>query len=133
MPDHSIDIPVRVRYPECDPMNVVHHSVYPVWMEMARTDLLRQTGVSYRQLETEGVYFVVTRLTIAYKQPAFYDNDLVVRAWVKDASRVRIDHAYEIRRDEVILATAETTLACVGKDGRVRAMPDVIQSHLTQE
>ena len=49
-----IEVPVRVRYVECDPMNVAHHSVYPVWLEIARTDLLRRRGNAYRDLEVAG-------------------------------------------------------------------------------
>src|SRR5262245_38934795 len=51
-PAHRIEI--RVRYPECDPMGVAHHAAYPVWLEIGRTELLRQGGVSYQQLEAEG-------------------------------------------------------------------------------
>ncbi len=123
---HEIQINVRVRYPECDPMGVAHHSVFPIWMELARTDLLRQTGMTYRECEAAGVYFVVTKMSVSFKAPAHYDDELTIIAKVTQVSRVRIDHGYEIKRGDDLLATAETTLACVGADGRVRAIPDSI-------
>ena len=59
-------------------MGVTHHSVYPVWFEMGRTELLRSTGISYRELEEEGVFLAVVRLDVRYRQPARYDDDLVL-------------------------------------------------------
>jgi acyl-CoA thioester hydrolase len=59
---HSIE--VRVRYPECDPMGVVHHAVYPIWFEMGRTEMLRAAGGSYRDMEAAGVFLAVARLEV---------------------------------------------------------------------
>jgi acyl-CoA thioester hydrolase len=118
------EITVRVRYPECDPMNVAHHSVFAVWLEMARTDMLRHSGVSYRELEAQGVLFVVARMSISFRKPAYYDDDLRVVVRVASASRVKIEHEYEVCRGNELLATASTTLACVDREGRVRQIPD---------
>ena len=74
MNEHLLDI--RVRYAECDPMGVVHHTVYPVWFEMGRTELLRATGASYREFEEQGLFLVVVRLDVRYRQPARYDDEL---------------------------------------------------------
>ena len=73
--DHA-EVEVRVRYCECDPMNVAHHSVYPIWMEIARTELLRQCGAAYRDLEASGIFFVVARLSVRYQKSAHYDDVL---------------------------------------------------------
>ena len=70
--EHVIE--VRARYPECDPMGVVHHTVYPVWFEMGRTELLRSVGGSYRDLEEAGALLAVTRLEVRYRAPARYDG-----------------------------------------------------------
>ncbi|MBL4702017.1 MAG: acyl-CoA thioesterase, partial [Phycisphaeraceae bacterium] len=69
-PQNVIQAPIRVRYSECDPMNVAHHASYPVWMEIARTDMLRRDGTSYAQLEKQGTYFVVARMSLRYRKPA---------------------------------------------------------------
>ena len=53
---------VRVRYSDCDPQSMAHHGVFPIWLEMARTDLLRSLGASYRELEAQAIYFVVTEM-----------------------------------------------------------------------
>lgn len=122
---------VRVRYCECDPMGVVHHSSYVPWLEMGRTELLRTSGVSYAELERAGIYLVITRLECVYRAPSRYDDELVVRTRVLGATRVKIRHGYEVYRVaaeggagwEQLVLTAETTLACVGADGKVRALP----------
>ncbi len=125
------EIRVRVRYCECDPMGVAHHSACVPWFEMGRTELLRGSGVTYRAMEAAGVLLVVTRLDIRYKLPARYDDELVLVTRVSGGGRARLDHEYELWRDSgdgrgksELLATAGSTLACVGADGRVRALPE---------
>lgn len=125
---------VRVRYDECDPMGVAHHAAYVPWLEIARTELLRGTGVTYADLERSGVFLVVTRLECRYRRPARYDDVIDVRVRVTGAGRVHIDHEYELvlassgngdsRRAGDRLTTAATTLVCVGRDGRPAALPD---------
>ncbi|GAB4111426.1 MAG: thioesterase family protein [Phycisphaeraceae bacterium] len=119
-----IEIPIRVRYAECDPMNVAHHSAYPVWLEIARTELLRLQGQAYRDLETQGIYFVVARLNIRYRKPAMYDDELTVLCQGKPSAGVKIEHAYELRRGSELLATAETTIVCVDRNGKLRPIPE---------
>lgn len=123
-------IRVRVRYCECDPMGVAHHASYVPWLEMGRTELLRATGVTYAELESAGVFLVVTRLDIRYAAPARYDDLLEVRTVVSGGGRARIDHAYQALRvgddDRVgaLLAAATSTLACVDRSGRPTPLPD---------
>ena len=116
-------IRVRVRYQECDPMNVAHHSVYAVWLEMARTELLREQGVAYADLEKAGVFFVVARLSLRFRRPALYDDELDVTAVAEASAGVKLEHRYEVRRGGESLATATTTLACVDRDGKLRPVP----------
>ena len=136
---------VRVRYCECDPMGYVHHSVHPVWMEIARTEALRESGVSYRDMESRGVFLVVAHLSIDYKRPARYDDEVLVRCRVTGTGRAKLEHAYELWRNVggdgapgseaggvgtsggvggELFATARTVLACVGADGRPRPLPE---------
>lgn len=116
-------ITVRVRYPECDPMGLVHHSVYPVWFEMARTELLRRQGISYRDVEAAGMYFVVARLNLRYRRPARYDDQLTVHVTTAAGSGVKLEHEYDVRRDGQQLVTGETTLVCVDEHGRPQPLP----------
>ena len=119
-----IEVPIRVRYVECDPMNVAHHTVYPVWFEIARTDLLRRHGKAYRDLEAAGVFFVVARMSLKYHKPAMYDDDLLVICDAQPSAGVKVHHTYEVRRAGELLATAETTLVCVDKDGKLKPIPE---------
>jgi acyl-CoA thioester hydrolase len=115
---------IRVRYCECDPMGVVHHTVYPVWFEMGRTELLRSTGRNYRDLESAGIFLAVVRMQVAYRRPARYDDLLRLETTLTDAGHVKIEHTYELHRGEELLCTGATTLACLDRDGRARALPD---------
>jgi acyl-CoA thioester hydrolase len=121
-----ITIPVRVRYVECDPMGFVHHSVYPVWFELARTELLRESGVAYAELEKSGTLIVVVKLEVNYKKPARYDDLLDVTAMVTKVGGVRIEHDYEIRRGAELLCTGNTTLACLDREGRLTGVPQAL-------
>ncbi len=123
----ELDVDVRVRYAECDPQNVVHHSVYPVWFEIARTELLRSHGVNYRQLEAQGTRFVVARMAVRYRKPARYDDMLRVHVRALPGQGVKIDHEYTVLRDDELLATGTTTLVCVDAEGRVKAVPEGLQ------
>jgi acyl-CoA thioester hydrolase len=117
---------IRVRYCECDPMGVVHHTVYPVWFEMGRTELLRMTGVSYRELEEAGVLLAVVRLEARYRQPARYDEVLQLETSLATVGRVKVEHTYRLLRGEELLVTGATTLACLDKTGQARLLPDLL-------
>ncbi|MBB6431324.1 acyl-CoA thioesterase [Algisphaera agarilytica] len=123
---HQITVPIRVRYQECDPMNVAHHSVYPVWLEIARTELLRSMGQTYRDLEAAGVFLVVAKLSLRYRRPAMYDDELEVSVTALPTVGVKLEHRYEIRRGKDLIAAAETTLACVDGDGKLRPVPEKV-------
>ena len=123
----SCDIEVRVRYAEVDAMGYLHHSRYLVYFEMGRTELLRQSGHAYRQLESEGVFFVVAAVDVRFRAPAHYDDRLVLTTSVERMTRARIDHHYELQRDGIVLADGHTTIACVGRDGRPRGIPDSLR------
>jgi acyl-CoA thioester hydrolase len=117
-------IEIRVRYCECDPMGVVHHTVYPVWFEMGRTELLRATGRNYRDMEEAGVFLAVVRMQVAYRRPARYDDVLRLETTLVDAGHVKIEHTYELHRGEELLCTGSTTLACLDRQGKARALPE---------
>jgi len=131
---------IRVRYVECDPMGVAHHSSYLPWMEMGRTEMLRETGVSYASMERGGFFLVITRCEVRYRRPIRYDDLVEIRTTLERVSRVKLRHAYEMVLVERagaapdpldpgvppggVCAVATTELACVDRDGRPTAMPD---------
>ncbi len=119
---------IRVRYAECDAMGFLHHSRYFEYLEEARTEALRVQGVCYKELEEAGIFFVVAKLSCKYHRPIHYDDTVTVATTIERFTRTRIDHLYELRCNDVITSHAETTLACVGRDGKPRVMPDRIWS-----
>lgn len=104
-------------------MGVAHHTAYPVWFEIGRTELYRQSGVSYRELEETGALLAVVKLEVRYNRPARYDDLLTLETMLTRATRVKLEHAYRLTRDGILLATASTTLACVDRAGALREMP----------
>jgi len=115
------------RYAETDKGGVVHHSVYPVWFEMGRTELLRANGVAYKDLEAAGIFFVVVQLNIRFRQPAQYDEQLCLETTCSSVTSAKVEHTYKLRRccsDGVILAEGSSVLACVDGKGKVRRVPE---------
>jgi acyl-CoA thioester hydrolase len=118
------EIQVRVRYAETDRMGLLHHANYLVYFEQARTELLRASGRSYRDLEDQGYFLVIAKAEVKFRSPAHYDDVLTIRATVTRTSPVRLEHKYEVFRDGTPLAEGTTTLACVDRAGKLQAMPD---------
>lgn len=107
-------------------MGVVYHSNYFVWFEVGRTDLLRQFGVTYRELETQGLSLPVIEAHCEFRQPARYDDDLEVATTGALLTPARLRFDYTIRRpqDDVLLATGYTVHAAVDpSSGRPRRVP----------
>ncbi len=123
----SDEIQIRVRYAETDRMGLLHHANYFVYFEMGRTELLRRRGLSYRELEDAGHLLVIVDLHCKFKKPAFYDDLLNLKTVVERVTHVKVVHRYEVRRDGVLLAEGQSTLACVDRDGRPQALPDSIR------
>lgn len=122
----SCELEIRVRYAECDPMGLLHHSKYFEYFEMGRTELLRAAGFRYRDLEEKGVLFVVAKTACTFKRPARYDDVLKLIVRIVRQTRARIDHEYTLLRDGVLLCEATTTLACVDRTGRPIPIPEEI-------
>jgi acyl-CoA thioester hydrolase len=122
------EIQIRVRYAETDRMGLLHHANYLVYFEQGRTELLRQQGFSYRDIEDQGFYLVLTKVQVRYKSPAYYDDLLTLRTIVQRMTLVKIEHRYELLRNGTLVAEGETTLGCVDKSGKVQALPDSLRS-----
>jgi len=129
-PEHlniqSHKITIVPRYAETDKGGVVHHSVYPVWFEVGRTELLRANGVAYKDLEAAGIFFVVAQLNIKFRRPAEYDQKLILETTCTAVSAAKVEHFYKLTRsgDGVILAEGDSILACVDEKGKVRRVPE---------
>ena len=102
---------LRVRYGETDRMGYAYYGYYPFYYEVGRTDLLRSFGVTYKQLEEQGILLPVTTLQVKYMIPAQYDDILTIKTFVKELPSVRIHFSYEIFNSEnVLINKGETTL-----------------------
>lgn len=126
----SCDVDIRVRYAEVDAMGYLHHARFFVYFEMGRTELLRQCGVRYRDLEEQGLFYVVARLDCRYRAPARYDDVLTLTTTTQRFSPFRVDHTYALKREGTLLAEANTTLALVGRDGRPTSLPDALYARI---
>jgi acyl-CoA thioester hydrolase len=116
-----------VRYAETDRMGLLHHANYFVYFEMARTELLRHRGISYREIEDAGHFLVIVDIDCKFKRPAHYDDLLTVRTTVERVTHVKIVHRYEVFRDGLLLAEGHSTLACVDRDGKPQALPELLR------
>lgn len=130
LPDDSVawhETRVRVRYAETDKMGVVYHANYLVWFEIGRTEYCRARGFAYREMEqTGGIYLAVAESYCRYKQPAFYDDDLIVRTHIAECRKRSLRFGYEVIRvsDQIVLAEGETTLIAIDVNNRVRSIPE---------
>ena len=116
---------VRVRYAETDKMGVVYYANYLVWFEVARADLLRAHGWSYREMEHSGVSLPVIEAHCEYHRPARYDDELEIGASGRLVSPVRMEFVYEVRRlaDGQVAATGRTVHAALDGSGRPCRLP----------
>jgi acyl-CoA thioester hydrolase len=122
----SHTIKIVPRYAETDRACVVHHSVYPIWFEMGRTELLRANGLAYKDLEQAGVFFVVAEMSIKYRKPAMYDELLQLQTTCTAVTAGKIEHTYKLTRssDGTILAEGTTILAHVDAQGKIQRIPE---------
>ncbi|MCK5563789.1 MAG: acyl-CoA thioesterase [Planctomycetes bacterium] len=122
----SHTISIVPRYAETDQAGVVHHTVFPVWLEMGRTELLRVNGMAYSNLEKQGTLFVVAEMKLKYRKPALYDETLALTTTCSKVTAAKVVHKYKLIRTETneLLVEGSTVLACVDKTGKIRRMPN---------
>ena len=102
---------LRVRFAETDQMGVAHHAGYAVWLEAARVEWLRDLGLSYRDLDAQGVSLAVTGLQVRYRHALRFDDRLRIEVVLEEARSRRLRFAYRIVRvDDGVLAAEATTL-----------------------
>lgn len=126
------EIQVRVNYSETDQMGVVYHARYLVWLDIARTEHLRRSGMSYRDLEATGLRLAVAEVAVRYRQPARYDDPVRVRCWVRDLASRRVEFGYAVEHaaDGRLLATAMTSLLALDRRMAPTRLPDAVRRAL---
>lgn len=120
---------LRVRYAETDQMGVVYYAHYFVWFEVARAELLRQQGWSYREMEESGVVLPVIEAQCEYRRPARYDDQVEVHAEGRLTSPVRMEfhYAVNVTGQVGVVASGRTAHAAVSRDGRPCRLPERIR------
>lgn len=123
---------MRVRYAETDQMGVVYHANYLVWCEIGRTDYIRSCGLSYADMERQGLMLAVTDVTMRLKASARYDDVLQVTTRLVAVRSRAVEFAYEITQSGTgaVLASVGTTLVSVSAEGRPVALPADIRALL---
>ena len=125
---YSATTTLRVRYGETDQMGVVYHGNYALYFEIARTEALRQIGVTYRGLEENGIMMPVVNLTMNYKKSAKYDDLLTIKATFNTMPTARAVIDYEVTNEQnELLCTGQTTLVFVDmKTNKVARCPGIL-------
>ena len=96
----SFETTIRVEYHHTDQMGIVHHSNYIKFFEVARTEWLRAVGMTYAEMERRGVMMPIVDVQVKYKQPAYYDELIKVRAFVDALPMARMTFRYEIHGED---------------------------------
>lgn len=120
---------VCVRYAETDQMGVVHHAVYPIWFELARTDFIKVIGLTYSQMEQDGILLPVAELTARYRIPAKYEDELTVETHIEKITPARIVFGYRIYQDndpeKTVMVEGTSTHAWVDRTMRPMNMKKI--------
>ncbi len=104
----TASVTVDVRYAETDQMGVVHHAVFPVWFELARTRLCQLSGFSYAEIEASGYLLLVTRLSVDYRRSARYPDEVTTTCRLERFASRGLRFAYEVRAHDQLLARGAT-------------------------
>lgn len=128
---------VVVRYAETDQMGIAHHSNYPIWYEVARTDLIKQIGMTYSEMEQQGLIMPLLELQCKYISAAYYEDHLIVEAELTKMSGVKLEVEYAVYRegDETLINVGKTVHALVGRNLKPvnikKEYPEIYQRLLT--
>jgi len=122
----------RVRYADTDKMGVVYHSNYAVYFEVGRTEMFREIGLTYNEMEKNNVMLPLVDLHINYKRPAKYDDLVTVTTSVNEMPNLKIRFDYEIHNEQGdLLVNGYTTLVFIDMQrNRPMRMPDNIRAIL---
>lgn len=136
MPAHG-ETTIRVRYAETDQMGVVYYANFFVWFEVARVELMRHLGFSYKQMEIgDDSFVVVAKANCTYKQPAKFDDVIRIRTHVSESRKRTITFSYEVFKEgsDSVIATGETLHVICDKNGRPKSLPEKYRKYfpLTQ-
>ena len=114
--EHINYLEITARYAETDMMGIIHHSVYPVWFEAARTELIRDAGISYSQLEKDGIMLPLAHLECDYLIPVHYEDRVTVESFITKLTPARIVFGYRVMLDGRLMVKGSTTHGFVSSE-----------------
>lgn len=100
---------ITARYAETDMMGIIHHSVYPVWFEAARTEFIKTVGIKYSELEKQGVMLPLSSLSCKYIMPVHYEDEVIIETRVQKLTAARIEFAYRVMLEGKVMSEGSTT------------------------
>ncbi len=121
------EVVLRVPYADTDQMGMVYYANYLIYFERGRTELLRDLGLAYRDLEAKGIYIPVIEASCNYISPARYDDELMVLTTVSSLGAASIEFSYEILKGGKRITTGKTRHPIVNKEFRPMRMPEEIK------
>ena len=134
---------IRVRYHEIDGQGRVHNSQYLNYFERGRVEMLRENGISYREIEESGLMLVVKSMHVDFHVPAEFDDELELLTTLRHCHGARVEHGYRLIRmgpckqgpkeRDTVIVTGHSIVACVDRDGKVKRLPKVLQLGLCKE
>lgn len=112
---------IIVRYAETDKMGIVHHSNYLIWFEAGRTDFIKGSNISYSEMEEKGILIPLGESNCKYLLGAKYEDELVIKTWVKELTPVKVEFNYSVFRekDQKELAKGSTLHVFVNNDFKI--------------
>jgi acyl-CoA thioester hydrolase len=122
MPAHEMTY--RVPYADTDQMSVVYYANYLTYFERSRTEMLRDAGLPYSELEKQGYFLPVAEAVCKYRASATYDNLLTFRSYLIEARGVRLTIATEVWNDDKLLVEGHVVLACISENKKPVRIPD---------
>lgn len=121
----SSETTIKVRYAETDAGGIAYHSNYLIWLDIARTEMIRELGLCYKTLEAEEqVHLAVIEANVKYLKSALFDDELKVKAMIMDIPKVRTTIDYEIFRENDLIATGQTRHAFINKNQEAVKPPE---------
>ena len=117
---------IDVRYPDCDPMGIVHHAVYPIWYEMARMDFFAKMGFSYSDMHALGINPPLVELDLKYRAPATYPGTVTVKTRMTAYAPTKLELQYETWFEGRLCGTARTFHIWTGPDMKSLNMQEAL-------
>jgi acyl-CoA thioester hydrolase len=126
----AVQAQIRVIYGDTDAMGQAYYGNYLKWFEVGRSEWFRKSGMTYREIESGGVYLPVVEVHCSYKKPAHYDDILTIATTFQFSGPARLRFDYEIMRQEEVLAVGYTVHVCVTRDRKVLKPPEYLKTML---